>query len=289
MTSTPHSTQHSTQHSSLTSTGFEPLLAPRAQDCPLRRETVRRQVASVRTRPETPVLALVLAGSALLVVGCKAKVLRPSEADAFRAREATLRADLDRAQRRVSELETKLAAVEARSTTHPTLDAEAAAALPALARVEVSSLSSARRTGERAARLDLVVAPEDALGRFIQLTGTLRVQAVVLAPGDAAPARPPVAVSRTVGPAELRAAYRAGLLGTHYTVEVDIAWDETFAGEPRAISVAAEFVDALSGRVFPAVGTVAILPERRRPASAEGGKSSDAQTRPSGESSAASR
>ena len=230
-------------------------------------------IARVRAGRRPFAIALLAATAASAGVGCQAKVLRPTEADAFRAREATLRAELEASQRRVSELETKLAAAEARSAPGGSLDAEAAAALPALSRVAVSSLSSARRTGPRSAQLDLVLEPEDALGRFLQLTGTLEVQAVVLIPGSESPAT----ASRTVRPAELRGFYRSGLLGTHYTVPVSIEWSAEPGGEPRAVSVAAEFTDALSGRAFPAVGTVTILPERKASKPADGQPSAESR------------
>lgn len=202
--------------------------------------------------------------------GCRAKVLKPSEADAFRARESKLAADLEVAQRRVAELETALAAerqAHAALAGRGTLDPDAAAATPALSRIAVSSLSSARRTGAATADLDLVIAPEDGLGRFLQLTGTLRVTATVLTPGrDDSPS-----LSRTVGPTELRGCYRSAFLGTHYTVSMPLDWQVpadagASAPGPTAVAVAVEFVDAASGRSFPATGTVTLLPERRRPA-----------------------
>ena len=55
-------------------------------------------------------------------------------------------------------------------------------------------------------------------------------------------------------------------MGTHYTIEVPIEWQAPDA--PRAIAVTGEFVDGLTGRVYPFLGTVPVV--SARPTAAQG-------------------
>ena len=118
-----------------------------------------------------------------------------------------------------------------------------------------------RETSADTATLALVIVPEDGLGRFLQAAGTLQVSVAALAPGHA----PTAAGTLTVTPLALRDCYRAGLMGTHYTVEIPLKWsgdDAQTRGTVRAVSVAIDFTDALSGRSFPAAATIPLLPPR---------------------------
>jgi hypothetical protein len=128
--------------------------------------------------------------------------------------------------------------------------------MPALATVALSSLSTARLSAPAKAGLALVIASSDGLGRPLQLTGTVRASIAALVPG-----RDPIpAGSVTLGPKALRDCYRSGFMGTHYTIELPVEWD---GAEPaRGLSVAGEFVDGVTGKTYPFLGTVPVVPAR---------------------------
>jgi hypothetical protein len=186
--------------------------------------------------------------------GCAGRALVPNEADTLREQLAVRTGERDAALARISELDAKLLRLSAEQATK--IDPEVAQALPALARIQVSDLSTARLTSQNTANLAVVIEPTDALGRFLQVTGTVRVTAAAIVAGD-----PPLAAGTlTLGPAALRERYRSSMMGTHYTLELPIEW----AGDKpaSAISVVCEFKDGLSGRNY---GAAATLPVSRRP------------------------
>jgi len=209
----------------------------------------RMQMATHATRFTLAVLATVpfAAGAN----GCKARALAPNVADGLRAEVVERTRERDEARAKVAELETKL--TELTLARDAKIDPESAEALPALAGVALSSLSTARLVEPNKATLALVIEPRDGLGRFLQITGTLRATAAILIPG-----REPLAAGKaTLGPKALREAYRSTAFGTHYTIEIPLNWE---GSEPaRAVSIAAEFTDALTGKPYPVQGTVAIV------------------------------
>lgn len=216
----------------------------------LRQARERTKIARVRA---TSLAGLLLAG-----VGCEARILVPSENDRLRELVATRTEERDEAVARASELETRLEAALAASrvATGAPSDPEVVEATPALATFAISGLTSARETGGGTALLTLVVAPSDGFGRFIQIVGRLKATVVAVVPGR----EPLPAATLDLGPKALRDAYRSGFMGTHYTIEIPVAW--TGAEPARALGVALEFTDAASGRRFLATSTVQIMPPR---------------------------
>lgn len=196
---------------------------------------------------------------ALSAGGCSGRVLTPSAADGLRVEVAERTRERDTARAELAELRTKLA--ELTVARDAKLDPEAADALPALSGVPVSPLSTARWVDQNHATLALVIEPRDGLGRFLQVTGTLRASVAALIPGR----EPLPAGKTTVGPRILREAYRTGFMGTHYTIEIPLAWEG--AESARAVSIATEFTDALTGKSFAGQSTVPIL---RAPAASSG-------------------
>ena len=208
----------------------------------------------MKRRPPHPSLAALSALSAMLALalgGCGARALVPNESDRLREELAARTAERDAALARASELDTRLRQLATERADE--VDPEVAEALPALAAVAVSGLSTARLTRDNQAELAVVLAPRDARGRFLQITGTVRLSAAALVPGDA----PLAAGALTVGPKALRECFRSGLLGTHYTLELPVEW----IGErpATALSVAGEFTDGLTGRAYPFAATVPVV------------------------------
>lgn len=218
-------------------------------------------MATIRRAPDDRGPVTNLAAFALLpllAVGCEARVLVPSENDRLRELVATRTEERDQALARASELETRLEAALAasRAAAGAASDPEAVEATPALATFAISSLTSARETGPGRADLALVLVPSDGRGRFLQVVGRLKATVVAIVPGQ----EPLPAATVDLGPKELRDRYRSGFMGTHYTVEVPVAWA---SAEPaRALGVALEFTEAASGRRFLATSTIQVLPPR---------------------------
>jgi hypothetical protein len=205
--------------------------------------------------PTTRVMRLALAAATLAtLVGCGGKALAPSASDALRAELAVRTNERDEAVARAAELDAKLLALTAERNAR--IDPEVAEAMPALAAVGLSSLSTARLTAPTKATVAIVLAPTDGLGRFIQLTGTVRASVAALVPGR----DPMPAGSVTVAPKALRDCYRSGFMGTHYTVELPIEWGGVEAA--RGLSVSGEFVDGATGKRYPFLGTVPVVPAK---------------------------
>lgn len=205
---------------------------------------------AVRLISRPALLACVVAATAPLA-SCQGRALVPNVADGLRAEVVERTRERDEARAKVAELETKI--TELTLARDAKIDPEAAEAMPALAGVALSGLSTARLVDPNKATLALVIEPLDGLGRFLQVTGTLRATAAVLIPG-----REPLAAGKaTIGPKALREAYRSTPFGTHYTIEIPLTWDGT--DPARAVSIAAEFTDALTGKAYPIQGTVAVV------------------------------
>lgn len=201
-------------------------------------------------------LLTVPTAAAVMSTGCQGRALVPNAADGLRAELVERTRERDVARARAAELETKVA--ELTLTRDAKIDPEATEAQPALAGVVLSTLSTARLNDANTATLALVLEPRDGLGRFLQVTGTVRASVAALVPGR----EPLPAGAVTVGPKALRDAYRSGFLGTHYTIEVPLKWDG--AEVARAASVSVEFTDAFTGKSYASQGTVPVIKAAER-------------------------
>jgi hypothetical protein len=107
------------------------------------------------------------------------------------------------------------------------------------------------------------VTPFDGRHRFVQIVGTLTVEARyvplagagtpqdevlarAVAPADSALPDQNLLGRTTLGPSGLREAYRSGFMGTHYTVEIVPRPDVRVTD--GAVVLSATFVDELTGR-----------------------------------------
>lgn len=170
---------------------------------------------------------------------------------------ARLRTELAETQKQVAalnaereELLTKLA--EANSARQAALTPDVLAALPRVAGVRIGSLSGLAPSDRAlaATRADIYVEPFDGRDRFVQIVGTLSVEAVVM--GRAADGKEPprVLASQMLTPAQVRDAYRSGFTGTHYSVE--LPFSPAMAERKGTLLLRVRFADALSGREFAA-------------------------------------
>ncbi|MHC4217951.1 MAG: hypothetical protein ACYSU7_05790 [Planctomycetota bacterium] len=151
----------------------------------------------------------------LLLAGCGKKASRQN--DVLRARSLELEAQVRELTDRNRELE---AALEQAPTDPETLPEDVRANIPHVVRVEIDRRSHALdEDGDgRADALCVYVKPSDGLGRFVQLVGYLGVHAAIV-PGDA----DPISLGRTtLGPTEVREAYRTSFMGTHYRLTLPV-------------------------------------------------------------------
>lgn len=156
-----------------------------------------------------------------------------------------------------SELESKLA--ESNRAREAALDPDILAALPRCAGISIETLSGLQRprAGETGGpRVIVYIDPFDGRQRFVQIVGTLTVDAVLAGPtGDAAP----VTVTATLTPPQVRDAYRDSITGSFYSVEVPV--DAAAVPSEGTITIRARFVDALSGLTHDAETTSRIRPD----------------------------
>jgi hypothetical protein len=211
-------------------------------------------VRSATRRLEPAPLAITLLCGALLSSALGACGVKDFENENDRLRRLTLEQEgLIRALRaESSEYKAKLA--EANLAREAALDPDILEAIPRCAGIGIDELSGLHlpRPGEDVIpKVVIYVDPFDGRDRFIQIVGTLTVDAIIAgATGDAAP----LIVSTTLGPADVRDAYRAAVLtGYYYLVELPV---EASAIPPEGtVTLRARFADALTGEAHDAEAT----------------------------------
>jgi hypothetical protein len=201
-----------------------------------------RYHASVMTRRAR--FLLPLAGVAAFASGCSSGGNRiAAENDRLRAQAVDLEQQVRALTGRIAELESQLslAAKEA-----GTVSEEVVAATPRLVTISIGRLSHAGDDNADGAfdRLTVYLEPEDGLGRFMQVVGTVSMHAAVL------PAEGPALTigQATIGPKALREAYRSAFGGPSYTLTLPI----NPPAEAVQCTVRVVFKDAYTGHEFSA-------------------------------------
>lgn len=185
--------------------------------------------------------------------GCASDQRLVRENDRLRERVHELQENADQLTLRVAELEAEVRRASALASSLPE---EIRANTPHVAEIRLGRLSHAGDEDEdgRPDTLVVYLHPRDGLGRFIQLVGKVSVNAALL-PAEAEA----VTVGRlTLGPGELRQAYRATITGIHYalSVPIDLPDFTSDAPAPEECTVRLEFEDGLTGQSFSATHTI---------------------------------
>lgn len=223
-----------------------------------------------RVQARSPVLGLVLSLATCLVwcvcasallSGCKTRIGGGGGSDT-----GLLRARADDLARQVETLTLRANEAEANALrVNAALSADVVAAIPNLAVIEIDKLSGPSASDTTS--FPVFVRTLDARRRFIQVVGTLTVRAWAYPSGTfAAAGSKPIAVASVdiavpakLTPLELREAYRSGVMGTHYRVELAVIGlqklrngqaNGQISGQDIVISVA--FTDALTGKTYEA-------------------------------------
>ncbi len=189
-------------------------------------------------RVSSSVGALCAAG--LLLAGCAGPSRVSRENDRLRARVHELTKQVRRLEDHNAELMARIRQLSPKPTTIP---AEVLDNTPHVARISIGRLSHAcDPDGDgRPEMLKVYVKPTDGLGRFVQMVGELAVHAAILPPDAEA-----ITIGRiTLGPGEVRGAYRSSLLGTLYAVTVPIAVPEGV--DAAECTLKAVFLDGRTG------------------------------------------
>ncbi len=196
----------------------------------------------------------VFAATALIgaLSGCKVTALAPTQNDPLRTQVRDLSEQVASLKSQRTELQQQLAKCVSESTLQVGVDPEVATATPQVALVQIGSASHMTQVrvrqddGTDASRCIARVYLEasDGLGRAIQIVGRVNVSLFELkAQGQA----------RTLGaaqysPMQVRDAWRGGVMGPHYTLEVPIDAVDWECTEKATVKI--EFTDGVTGKVF---------------------------------------
>lgn len=205
--------------------------------------------------------------------------------DELRRERIELRAQVESLRGEVAEWRAK--AEEASRARQAALAPEVLAAIPRIASIAIGGLSGLTPADPGADAKGVAVYLEtlDGRRRFTPAVGTLSVEAVGFdrlidepslaersREGDGSDAARTggtvFAVRRTLTPGDLREAYRSGVMGTAYEVELPL--EKPMRDRSVTLVIRAEFADALTGQVHRAERVV-----RRAAVSEQGSKSAD--------------
>jgi len=182
-----------------------------------------------------------------------------SELDALRYENEQLRDQLVEMEQDRDEWRAK---AEARATAFESLNnAEVLEALPRTVKIQVDPLTGfIDRDGEPGYEgIDVYILPKDARNRFVQGVGTMSITVTRL-PTPGSDLAPVEIATTTLGPRDLREAYRNTLLSVHYSIPLPLdpplaveELREPPANTPRgSIQLVATFYDALTNQTHTA-------------------------------------
>ncbi len=191
-------------------------------------------------------------GAIVALAGCRAKPKDfENENDTLRRRVLELETQLGALQAERGELNAKLTELTHRhnlAADEGAFTASVVEALPRCAGIEFARFTSlGDRDGTPGPEvIDVYIRPFDGRQRFVQVAGRLSVSATLIPPPGSAPNAGPRTLAATeLGPRELREAYRAGPLGTHYAVTLPLEPpNRPLAGE---VVISATLIDAITG------------------------------------------
>lgn len=158
------------------------------------------------------------------------------------------------------ELSVKLA--EEQRVREGLVTADVLAAIPRCAGIEIDSLSGIDPLdpSKPATGLILYVEPFDGERRFVQLVGTVRVEALELSE-PAGTVEPRRIAGAALTPPQVRGAYRSGITGTHYEIPLKLPDSESARIRASTLLLRVQFDDAITGTTHEA--TMMVSPRTR--------------------------
>lgn len=192
---------------------------------------------------------IIIITAAILLAGCDGRSRRASAA--LRTENAALERQVQSLQDRQIELEASLAAV----ATEREMDLDALSQMPQVAGLTISPLSGFEPEADPATlRLEVHVAAQDGRQRPIQLVGPLEAQVLRPVPGRS----PRLLAKTSLDPAAVRDAWRGGLLGATYRIDLTVPTADINPDTPVLVHVF--HTDARTGRALEATSSVAHRP-----------------------------
>lgn len=211
----------------------------------------RRSIAAVAI---SRCAALLAAAGLLAVAGCSVKLLAPTAADSLREQVSAQAVRIEALERRERELEAQVRSLSlAADPARRGLSAEAELARPRLASISLGG-ASALRSGAAGAELAIHLEPRDGRGRFLQIVGSLELEATLLPLGG----EPRLLGRWSYGPLAVRDAWRGGLTGGHYTFREPVSLPHGLPA-PTEIVVQLRFEDAIDGGATALLRSVAVV------------------------------
>lgn len=185
----------------------------------------------------------------VMPLGCQQRHFQ-TESDHLRARVMELEGEVELLQQREAELKAQLRRLRRAQERLQDLDEpDIAEFVPQVVGISLGRLSHARDLdGDGLPNvLVLYVQPRDSRGRFVQMAGHVRIRAFVLPENS----DEPISICRVeLGPGQVRDAYRSGITGTHYAIEVPLELppgiDEEWVEQQQA-TVRVAFIDGQTG------------------------------------------
>lgn len=171
--------------------------------------------------------------------------------DRLRGENLDLRKQVEGLAARERELTAKLA--EANLARQAALDPQVLEAIPRVAGVEIDSLSGflPGDVSKPVRSVGVFIVPRDGRQRFVPAVGTLSVEArhmPALSPGESGHPEQEFTLHADLTPVQLRDAYRSGITGTHYAVEMPL--ESPLAPRDGTLLLRVTFADALTGQTY---------------------------------------
>jgi len=220
--------------------------------------------------PRRALLALLAAAvtwCSIALPGCSATLVPPDGLTDARVQAVELQRRVKELEGTTTELQAQLAAAQeqlAQANAVGAADREVAEATPRMvtlafaggsaewATVPAAAVTSGGCEPSRHALVRVAVEPRDGLGRVLQVAGRCEVTVAIVDPAG----KVFELGHRAIAPGELRAAWRAAFMGTHYSLEIPVLVPAS-APPKVAWTVAVSCTDGWTRQTFRTSGAVA--------------------------------
>ena len=218
-------------------------------------------------RASLAILAAAVAWCCIALPGCSATLVPPDGLTDARVQAVELQRRVKELEGSTAELQAQLAAAQeqlAQANAVGATDREVAEATPRMvalafaggsaewAPVPAAAVTSGGCEPSRHALVRVAVEPRDGLGRVLQVAGRCELTVAIVDPAG----KVFELGHRAIAPGELRAAWRAAFMGTHYSLEIPVLVPAS-APPKVAWTVAVSCTDGWTRQTFRTSGAVA--------------------------------
>ncbi len=206
-------------------------------------------------------LGLLVPAAAALAAGCSSGPKNfENDNDALRRQVLQMDQEITSLRAQRAELAAKLSELNrALNAQSSGLTNDALEALPRCAELQIGALSGPVDSDSIPGldAFDLYISPLDGLRRFTQITGSLTATVSLLPTPDNnnSQSQPSLLASASLGPAELRDAYRSSFMGTHYSLRLPLHQPNQPLPPHGVLASTITFDDALTGARLTATAT----------------------------------